>query len=60
MTPARAKELRHRPAIQRHGMTISFPPAIQPHMDCGGMVAEQLRAVGVNVTIQPHGWGVAA
>ena len=39
-------------------MTISVPSNYQPHMDTAEVVAEQLRAVGVNVTIQPMEWGV--
>ena len=39
-------------------MTISVPNNYQPHMDTAEVVAEQLRAVGVNVTIQPMEWGV--
>ena len=39
-------------------MTISVPSNYQPHMDTAEVVAVQLRAVGVNVTIQPMEWGV--
>lgn len=37
-------------------MTISVPNNYQPHMDTAEVVAEQLREVGINVTIQPVEW----
>lgn len=37
-------------------MTIKVPSNYQPHMDTAEVVVEQLRAVGVNATIQPVDW----
>lgn len=37
-------------------MTISVPNNYQPHMATAEVVAEQLREVGINVTIQPVEW----
>lgn len=37
-------------------LTITVPSNYQPHMDTAQVVAEQLRAVGVNVTIDPVEW----
>jgi peptide/nickel transport system substrate-binding protein len=37
-------------------MTIKVPSNYQPHMDAAEVVAEELRAVGVQVTIQPVDW----
>lgn len=37
-------------------LTITVPSNYQPHMDTAQVVAEQLRAVGVNVTIEPVEW----
>lgn len=34
-------------------LTITVPSNYQPHMDTAQVVAEQLRAIGVNVTIDP-------
>ena len=61
MTPPRPRSCWHRPAIPNgFDMTISVPSNYQPHMDTAEVVAEQLRAVGVNVTIQPMEWGRVA
>lgn len=57
--PAKAKELLAQAGYPNgFDMTISVPSNYQPHMDTAEVVAEQLRAVGVNVTIQPMEWGV--
>ena len=37
-------------------LTITVPSNFQPHMDTAQVVAEQLRAIGVNVTIDPVEW----
>lgn len=37
-------------------LTITVPSNYQPHMDTAQVVAEQLRAIGVNVTIDPVEW----
>ncbi len=37
-------------------LTITVPSNYQPHMDTAQVVAEQLRAAGVNVTIEPVEW----
>ena len=37
-------------------MTITVPSNYQPHMDTAQVIAEQLKAVGVNATIQPVTW----
>ena len=37
-------------------LTITVPSNYQPHMDTAQVVAEQFRAVGVNVTIEPVEW----
>lgn len=37
-------------------MTIKVPSNYQPHMDAAEVVAEELRAVGIRVTIQPVDW----
>ena len=37
-------------------LTITVPSNYQPHMDTAQVVAEQLRAIGVNVTIEPVEW----
>ena len=56
---AKAKELLAQAGYPNgFDMTISVPSNYQPHMDTAEVVAEQLRAVGVNVTIQPMEWGV--
>lgn len=37
-------------------MTITVPSNYQPHMDTAEVIVEQLKAVGVNATIQPVEW----
>ncbi|MDD5931222.1 MAG: ABC transporter substrate-binding protein [Oscillospiraceae bacterium] len=37
-------------------LTITVPSNYQPHMDTAQVVAEQLKLIGVNVTIQPVEW----
>ena len=37
-------------------LTITVPSNYQPHMDTAQVVAEQFRAIGVNVTIEPVEW----
>lgn len=37
-------------------LAITVPSNYQPHMDSAQVVAEQLRAIGVNVTIEPVEW----
>ena len=37
-------------------LTIKAPSNYQPHMDTAQIVAEQFRAIGVNVTIEPIEW----
>lgn len=37
-------------------MTITVPSNYQPHMDTAQVIVEQLKAVGVNATIQPIEW----
>ena len=57
--PERARELLAEAGYpDGFSMTITVPSNYQPHMDTAEVVAEQLRAVGVNVTIQPMEWGV--
>ena len=57
--PAKAKELLAQAGYPNgFDMTITGPSNYQPHLDTAEVVAEQLRAVGVNVTIQPMEWGV--
>jgi peptide/nickel transport system substrate-binding protein len=38
-------------------MTITAPSNYQPHMDTAEVVANQLKAIGVTVTIEPVDWG---
>ncbi|MEA4894768.1 MAG: ABC transporter substrate-binding protein [Oscillospiraceae bacterium] len=38
-------------------MTITVPSNYQPHMDTAEVVANQLKQIGVNVTIDPVDWG---
>ena len=38
-------------------MTITVPSNYQPHMDTAQVLAEQLKAVGINATIEPVEWG---
>ena len=57
--PEKAKELLTEAGYPNgFAMDITVPSNYQPHMDTAEVVAEQLRAVGVNVTIQPMEWGV--
>ena len=37
-------------------MTITVPSNYQPHMDTAQVIVEQLKAVGINATIQPVTW----
>jgi len=37
-------------------MTVTVPSNYQPHMDTAQVIVEQLKAVGVNATIQPIEW----
>ena len=37
-------------------MTITVPSNYQPHMDTAQVLVEQLKAIGVNATIQPVEW----
>ena len=37
-------------------MTITVPSNYQPHMDTAEVIVEQLKAVGINATIQPIEW----
>jgi len=39
-------------------MTISVPSNYQPHVDTAEVIKEQLKDIGVNVTILPVEWGV--
>ncbi|MBR1457627.1 MAG: ABC transporter substrate-binding protein [Oscillospiraceae bacterium] len=39
-------------------MTISVPSNYQPHVDTAEVIKEQLKEIGVNVTILPVEWGV--
>lgn len=38
-------------------MTITVPSNYQPHMDTAEVIAEQLKEIGIAVTIQPIEWG---
>ena len=37
-------------------LTITVPQNYSPHVDAGQIAAEQFRAIGVNVTVQPVEW----
>jgi len=55
--PAKAKELLTEAGYPNgFSMTITVPSNYQPHVDTAQVVAEQLKAIGVNATIQPVEW----
>ena len=55
--PAKAQELLTQAGYpDGFDMTITVPSNYQPHMDTATVLVEQLKAVGINATIQPVEW----
>jgi len=55
--PAKAKELLTEAGYPNgFDMTITVPKNYQPHLDTAQVIVEQLKAIGVNATIQPIEW----
>lgn len=55
--PAKAQELLSQAGYpDGFDMTITVPSNYQPHMDTATVLVEQLKAVGINATIQPVEW----
>ena len=55
--PAKAQELLAQAGYpDGFDMTITVPSNYQPHMDTAQVLVEQLKAVGINATIEPVEW----
>ena len=55
--PAKAQELLTQAGYpDGFDMTLTVPSNYQPHMDTATVLVEQLKAVGINATIQPVEW----